>query len=135
MTLTRTKRDSGLVVGSAGLPLLITQPMGEAMSSVHISCGFAPATSPFGSPRLHGCWPGGLAILWSACWLVGFCCLVFAVIVLSIGVFAGSLVSGFWMWWLGNILIDLLACWVLLSVFVSRVLSVGLFARSLVSGC
>ena len=28
-----------------------------------------------------------------ACWLVGFCCLVFVLLVLSVGVFAGSLVS------------------------------------------
>ena len=33
-------------------------------------------------------------LCWSVCWLVGF-----------------------WMWWLGNILIGLLACWVLLSGF------------------
>ena len=29
-----------------------------------------------------------------ACWLVGFCCLVFVLLVLSVGVFAGSLGSG-----------------------------------------
>ena len=38
-------------------------------------------------------------------------------------------------WWLNNILIGLLACWVLLSGFVLLVLSVGVFAGSFVSGC
>ena len=59
-----------------------------------ISWGFAHAAGPFGSGRLLGCWPGGLAIFWSARWLVRFCCLVFVLLIHSVGGYAGSLVSG-----------------------------------------
>ena len=56
---------------------------------------FAPAAEPMGSRKLHVCCPAGLTIFWSARWLVAFCCLIFVLLILSVGVFTASTVSSF----------------------------------------